>query len=116
MKTLSVLASLCACLLGNSLQAQGTAFTYQGSLNDGSNPASGVYDLRFTMYDALTNGSAIAGPLTNSPSDVSNGLFTVTLDFGANPFDGSARWLQIGVRTNGNEAPYTLLNPRQPLT
>lgn len=26
--------------------AQGTAFTYQGQLNDGANPASGIYDLR----------------------------------------------------------------------
>ena len=29
--------------------AQGTAFTYQGQLNDGTNPATGSYDLRFTM-------------------------------------------------------------------
>ncbi|MCC6823299.1 MAG: hypothetical protein IT579_21425, partial [Verrucomicrobia subdivision 3 bacterium] len=31
--------------------AQGTAFTYQGRLSDGVNPASGIYDLRFTIYD-----------------------------------------------------------------
>ena len=29
--------------------AQGTAFTYQGRLNDGGNPANGIYDLRFTV-------------------------------------------------------------------
>ena len=33
--------------------AQGTAFTYQGRLNDGGNPANGSYDLRFALYDAL---------------------------------------------------------------
>jgi len=45
---------------------------------------------------------------------VSNGLFTVTLDFGAN-FPGANRWLEIGVRTNGGGA-YTTLSPRQALT
>ena len=29
----------------------GTAFTYQGQLNSGANPANGIYDLRFTIYD-----------------------------------------------------------------
>lgn len=48
---------------------------------------------------------------------VSNGLFAVTLDFGASPFNGDARWLQIYVRTNGGlTAPYTPLSPRQALT
>ena len=36
-----------------SAHAQGTAFTYQGRLNDGANPANGDYDLRFAIYDAL---------------------------------------------------------------
>jgi hypothetical protein len=47
---------------------------------------------------------------------VSNGLFAVTLDFGASAFNGSARWLEIGVRTNGSADPYTVLRPRQPIT
>ena len=32
---------------------------------------------------------------------VSNGLFVVTLDPGAGIFDGTARWLEISVSTNG---------------
>jgi len=39
--------------IGLAAHAQGTAFTYQGRLNDGANPASGIYDLRFAIYDAL---------------------------------------------------------------
>jgi hypothetical protein len=45
---------------------------------------------------------------------VSNGLFTVTLDF-SNQFPGAARWLEISVRTNG-AGSFTNLSPRQPLT
>jgi formylglycine-generating enzyme required for sulfatase activity len=46
---------------------------------------------------------------------VSNGFFTVTLDFGAGVFTGEARWLAIAVKTNG-AASFTALVPRQPLT
>jgi hypothetical protein len=113
MKTLSTLASLCACLLANSLQAQGTAFTYQGRLNNGANPANGSYDLTFTLFGTNSGGNAF-GSLTNSPTAVTNGLFTVTLDFG-NQFPGADRWLEIGLRTNGGGA-FTTLTPRQQLT
>src|SRR5258708_38078201 len=91
--------------------AQGTAFMYQGQLVSGSSPANGIYDLRFTVYDANTNGNQVSGVLTNSATGVNNGLFAVSLDFG-NVFDGSPRWLEIGVRTNGNGA-FTALVPRQ---
>ena len=64
-----------------STLSQGSAFTYQGRLNDGGSPAGGIYDLRFTIYDSLASGTGVAGPLTNSATGVTNGLFTVTLDF-----------------------------------
>ena len=93
--------------------AQGTAFTYQGRLNNGANLASGIYDLQFAIYDSTNSpGTLIAGPLTNSATAVSNGLFTVTLDFGAGVFNGANRALDIAVRTNGATA-FTTLSPRQ---
>jgi hypothetical protein len=48
---------------------------------------------------------------------VSNGYFTVVLDFGAGVFTGPGRWLEIGVRTN-NASPvtFTILAQRQALT
>ena len=70
--------------------AQGTMFTYQGRLNTASDPANGYYDLRFAIYDALTSGTQQEVLLTNSATAVSNGLFTVTLDFG-NQFPGANR-------------------------
>lgn len=100
----------------DSLRAQGTAFTYQGQLNDGGNPAGGSYDLTFSLYSS-TNlpGTILAGPITNSAVSVANGLFATTLDFGSGVFAGTNYWLQIGVRTNGGTA-FTTLSPRQPLT
>ena len=97
----------------STLLSQGTAFTYQGRLNDQGAPASGSYDLTFTLFGTNSGGNASAGPLTNSATILSNGLFTATLDFGSE-FDGSAFWLEIAARTNGNGA-FSTLSPRQPI-
>jgi Chaperone of endosialidase len=114
-KLFHLLALLLLSTLNPQLSAAplGTAFTYQGRLADGGNSASGSYDLKFTLYDDASGGS-VSGVLTNAATPVTNGLFTVTLDFGA-VFDGTALWLEIAVRTNGAGA-FTQLNPRQPLT
>ncbi|MBK8002241.1 MAG: tail fiber domain-containing protein [Verrucomicrobia bacterium] len=94
--------------------AQGTAFTYQGRLNHGANIANGSYDFRFALYDDATGGTTQGLILTKVDVPVSNGLFTVEVDFG-NQFPGYSRWLELYVRTNGGGS-YTLLTPRQPLT
>ncbi len=95
---------------------QGTAFTYQGRLTDNGNPANGLYDLQIGVHDAASSGTAIAGPLLLSGVGVTNGLFAVTLDFGSGVFNGSPRWLQIGVRSNGSVGPFAALLPRQAIT
>src|ERR1017187_2676794 len=97
------------------LAAQGTAFTYQGQLQNSGDFVSGYYDLRFHLYSASSGGTLIAGPVTNSATLVSNGLFTTVVDFGPGVFTGSSNWLQIGVRTNG-AASFASLSPRQQLT
>jgi len=96
--------------------AQGTAFTYQGRLDANGGPANGSYDLRFALYDAVSGGNLLLpGAVTNTAVAVSNGLFTVTLDFGLAPFNGEVRWLDMGVRSNGGGS-FTGLSGRQPLT
>jgi hypothetical protein len=107
--------ALLALFAGNLVAGPlGSAFTYQGLLNAGSGPANGSYDLQFAVFDASSGGSQIGGPLTNAATTVSNGLFTVTLDFGTGVFNGASRWLAIGVRTNGN-GPFVALSPLQPI-
>jgi len=94
--------------------AQGTAFTYQGQLQNNGSPASGTYNLTFTLFNTNTSGVAIAGPVTNTAVNVTNGLFTTMVNFG-NAFAGASNWLEIGVSTNGANAFITLL-PRQQVT
>ncbi|HWX19610.1 MAG TPA: hypothetical protein VN578_06860, partial [Candidatus Binatia bacterium] len=112
----SSLVALWTLLAQCSSLAQGTAFTYQGRLTDNGSPANGNYDLRFTLYDAASGGAVLGGPVTNTFIGVSNGFFTVVLDFGASPFDGGARWVDIGARSNGVATIFTTLSPRQELT
>ena len=94
---------------------QGNGFTYQGSLEDGANPANGQYDFQFALYDAPTGGNVVGGTLTQSNQAVTNGLFSVQLDFGQGAFNGAARYLGIAVRPSG-AGTYVELSPRQPIT
>lgn len=95
--------------------AQGTAFTYQGQLISGGSPASGTYDVQFTLFSVSSGGSAIAGPVVQAAIGVTNGLFTTTVDFGS-VFNGATNWLELAVRTNGAGSFSPALAPRQQLT
>ncbi|HET9496462.1 MAG TPA: hypothetical protein VFR15_19715, partial [Chloroflexia bacterium] len=88
---------------------------YQGSLKDGGSPANGLYDFTFKLFDALAGGGQVGSTVSIGSQTVSQGLFTVQLDFGASVFQGSARWLEVAVRPAGG-GTYTTLSPRQALT
>ena len=112
-----VAAAVCGLfILPYSARAQGTtAFSYQGQLASGGDPANGTYDFTFSLFNNdSTNTGKIGGTVTNSEVGVTNGLFTVSIDFGS-VFGSNASWLAIGVRTNG-ETNFTALNPLQQLT
>jgi len=96
-------------------QAQTTAFTYQGKLSDGAMSANGSYDLGFALFDAASGGTQIGSPLTRAAVSVTNGVFTVQLNFGAAAFPGADRFLEIAVK-HPAETDFTTLNPRQQVT
>ncbi len=116
--TLSFVLIALAISLHSHLQAAplGTAFTYQGRLMDGGNAANGVYELRLGLFNDFAVGDQMGNLVTNRNIAVSNGLFTTAVDFGAGIFDGTASWLEMGVRTNGSLADFGTLSPRQSLT
>lgn len=92
-----------------------TSFTYQGRLTDGGSPADGNYDFEFKLYDAESNGGQVGEPNPKPDVAVQDGYFTVELDFG-DVFDGTALWLEVGVRTGDSDGAFTVLGPRQKLT
>jgi hypothetical protein len=92
----------------------GTAFTYQGRLMVSGSPADGLYDFQMRLFDAAAAGAQVGGTILIDNATVSDGRFTVALDFGQSAFGGGARWLDIAVRP-GAGGIYTLLSPRQKL-
>ncbi len=117
MRTQSNIAVWLSLLVLSSASAAplGTAFTYQGRLQEGSVPASGNYDLRFTLFDAENGGAQVGATQTNAGVTVAEGVFTTIVDFGPGLLDGTARWLEVAVRPAGSGAEFTRLDPRQPL-
>ncbi len=99
-------------LFALSIAAQTTAFNYQGKLNDGGNAANGSFQMEFKLFDALAGGNQIGATIANSSVSVAQGVFAVTLDFGANAFSGADRFLEIAVKRNAGDA-FTTLAPRQ---
>lgn len=95
--------------------AQTTSFSYQGKLTDGGTPANGAYDLQFALWDSPNGGTQIGSNQTLASIAVSNGVFTVGLDFGATSFPGADRFLEIGARPAGVGA-FSVLTPRQQVT
>ena len=99
--------------------ALGASFTYQGQLVYNAAPVNDTCDFTFSLWDAAGSGAPPAGGTqiganaALSGVTVSDGLFTVQLDFGAAAFSGDARWLQIAVVCSGGAGA---LSPRQPLT
>jgi hypothetical protein len=98
----TIVAALAALLIFpvSSALGQGTtAFTYQGQLSNSGTNVNGTNVLVFSLYSAASGGTAIATPITNGVF-VSDGLFTVNLNFGASAFTGNACWLDIAI-SNG---------------
>lgn len=106
MKHQSLAAALLLCL-GPSFAAtpQSTAFTYQGTLSNSGQPATGAFDLRFKLFDAATNGNQVGNTITMLQFPVVSGAFTTDLDF-PGAFTGNQLWLEVTVGTQ-------TLTPRQ---
>lgn len=85
-------------------------FTYQGYLEREGAPVTDVCDFEVELHAQLVGGVQLASTeLSNVP--VTDGLFTLRLDFGVPVFNGDARFLEINVTCPGY--PFTTLSPRQ---
>lgn len=93
-----------------------TSFTYQGELLVSGAPANGDYDFEFVLHDALNAGAVVGAPVAVEDATVTDGVFSVELDFGAMPFAGDQLWLEIKARDGASTGDYTGLVPRQKLT
>lgn len=96
-----------------SAQSLGSAFTYQGQLTETGQAANGLYDIQACLFDAPLSAVAIACAPDFEDVPVEGGVFTLALDFGAAPFVGLQRYLELRVRPGASTAGFTVLAPRQ---
>ena len=85
---------------GQRARAQGTAFTYQGILQDKITgaTATGAHTLAFSIWPADTGGTALfQDPAPRQRTIPSDGVVTEMVDAGGGAFTGDRRWLQIDV-------------------
>ncbi len=87
----------------------------RASLQQNGTNANGAFNFEFALFATNAGGASIAGPVTNNTVSVTNGLFTVNIDFGSAPFTGASNWVEISVETNGGNS-FTTLAPRVALT
>ena len=85
-------------------------------LNLNGAAVGGSNDLTFTLYNAVSGGTTVGTSNVVNDLVMTNGLFTVTLDFEAGAFDGTGRWLQIAARPGASAGAYTNLAPRTSIT
>ncbi len=88
-----------------------TAFTYQGMLEYEGEPVDGNEAFSFRLYDAESGGNQIGNAISIAVVPVSNGIFTVELDFGPGSFDEGPRWLEVVTAKAGILEPRQLVNP-----
>lgn len=119
--TTRVLAFLVLIVVASAARAQSTAFTYQGQLKSNGTPTTGLHDFRFRLFDAAAGGTQVGSTLCFDDVNVSNGAFTVRLDFGQQFITPGQRHIDIQVRREigqpcTDDFGYVLLTPRQQLT
>ena len=101
---------------GEAATPLGSAFTYQGHLLDSGVAPTASYDLQFTLFDQASAGIQIAGPITLDNVSVTDGIFTVQLDFGSAAFNGDNRFISIGIRPGASTGAFTSLTTRSQIT
>jgi len=96
------------------LASTGSIFTYQGRLNKNNQTLNDTCSVSVSLWDSLSGGTFINSNTFNAVP-VTDGLFTVQIDYGAGAFTGQERWLETAVKCSG-DSNYVTLSPRMRFT
>lgn len=95
--------------VGAAAQGAPTSITYQGRLEQNGAGVTGSLPMAFRLYDAAAGGNQVGATISLGSVDVSGGVFTQALDFGAVDAGNTALWLEVTV--DG-----FVMSPRQAVT
>lgn len=88
-----------ALIFSSVARAGDTEFTYQGHLTESGTPVDGMVDIDVSLWDADVMGSQIGTTQSLVGVQVTDGIFSIALDFGGAAFDGD-RWIEISINAN----------------
>jgi hypothetical protein len=108
-------SALLAIVAGAAAQPLTDTFTYQGYLTESGVPVDGLRDVRVRVIDSLTGGNIVDFQDFDSVP-VSDGLFTLQIEFDPQTFNGDRRFLLIGFRPFNSIANYQFVTPLQEVT
>lgn len=100
----------------SSAQPSDTEFLFTGRLVLSGVPQTGTFDFRFTLFNALTAGQQIGSQIIVSNVPVSNGDFSLTLDFGSDTLSDAPRFFQPAQRKSGTASFANITGGRVLLT
>ncbi|MBY0113134.1 MAG: tail fiber domain-containing protein [Phycisphaerales bacterium] len=116
MKRVLSVIGMCGVLAMGAAAQSSTVFTYQGRLESAGSGVSGTADLKFRLYAQSAGGASVGAELVKNSVAVDAGVFSTDLDFGDAAFlPGTARWLEIDVRSPSGSGGFTTLGTRVPV-
>lgn len=91
-----------------------SSFTYQGLLTLDDQPVQAATDFKFSLWTGEVGGTQV-GTTIDMTLTPERGVFTTSLDFGGDAFNGGERWMQVEVRPAGTGS-FDTLDGRQRVT
>lgn len=98
-----MLAGAAAPLQTASAANPGTAFNYQGTLENAGSPVTTPVDIQFRLYNEPSGFVQVGSTITKTNVMPTDGVFSTSIDFGAPAFGvNQALWMRISVRPAGS--------------
>ncbi|MEE4271728.1 MAG: hypothetical protein V2I67_08640 [Thermoanaerobaculales bacterium] len=97
--------------------AAATTLDFDGELLEAGTPANGVFDFRFRCLEGADPDALVEVGPTVEKEDilVSNGRFSVELDFGTDEVCSDSGWIQTSVARGDRLGGFTSLEPPHPV-
>jgi hypothetical protein len=88
----------------------GTAFTHKGEYKPGGTAVTGIYDFQIVLFNVSTAGTPIISPVIHENVQVTQGNFTVEINYGAPPFATATQyWLETRVRPGTSTGAFAVV-------
>ena len=112
MKTRTILLFNALLTAGCLAASAGVNIFYQATLLEVGKPASGTYDLKFTLYEKSSGGQPLGISYTNTQVRITNGLVRSGLLCRNDDLRLKRGWVEAAIRPAGTEVEFTPMRAR----